>query len=347
MYHDPEGNHIERSTSTSFRSQEFGSPSSVGRAIGSSVKWFIASPMRVGSDEEDEASLDMPVDPAVHAGLSCPFDGRPSSSHAIVWISRTILAPRGHTRAKDLRHPMLSRIWSRAVASRFPVNRNLHADKSGIVPVTTAHTEKGLWQKVRVGSARRRIWASMDRRHRMVCRVRASCEGRSSGTFLEQLEMLSNGSYEMSEKGRWRPTIVLDTFSARFLWTQESHRLIRSRNWNTEGRYMGVEKTYAWSAMCAWNISSSTSPSFDSTRFLDSGRSSIHASTTASICSNVSGGEPPVASQEIPSIFNATHWIAPTRYAKEEKCVSSSANSLKLNSSSDLGVGITYRRPRL
>ena len=85
------------------------------------------------------------------------------------------------------------------------------------MPVTTAHTEKGLWQKVRVGSAKRRIWASMDRKHRMVCRVRASCEGRSSGTFLEQLEILSNGSYEMSEKGRWRPTIVLDASQHGFL----------------------------------------------------------------------------------------------------------------------------------
>lgn len=163
------------------------------------------SPLELGSDAAAvaEVSLAGPVIPL--SSLGAIFN----TSRAIVWVSSKILAPRGHTCANDLRHPILRRIWFRAVASFLPVNSNLHAESSGMVPVVTMHTAKGLWQNECAGSANSLTWASIDRRHRIVCRAWASCEGRSSGVALAQLEMHSIGLDKSAENGRWSPSIEL------------------------------------------------------------------------------------------------------------------------------------------
>lgn len=83
-----------------------------------------------------KSSLDVPVsdpkaspcdwqleksDPSL--GWVVSLDPIPSTWWAIVWSSRTFLAVRGQSSASALRHPIVIRICSRAIANSFPFNR--------------------------------------------------------------------------------------------------------------------------------------------------------------------------------------------------------------------------------
>ena len=124
-------------------------------------------------------------------------------------ISRTFLAVRGQTSPNALRQPIVMRIWSLAVDKSLPLNKKLQADRSASVPSLTMQVVKGVWWNCRVGSAKRRICASTDRKTRTVCVLTSSGVGVSKGGSRAQLEIPSTTLNLRSENGLCNEIVAL------------------------------------------------------------------------------------------------------------------------------------------
>ena len=137
------------------------------------------------------------------------LDPSPRTCRAMVCISCTFFAVLGHSSPNALRHPIVMRTWSLAMASSVPLNKKLHAESSAKVPSLTMQVVNGVWWNCSVGNAKRRICASTDFRTRTVCTLMSSGMGVSRGGVGAQLEIHSTGLNLRSDNGLWRPMIAL------------------------------------------------------------------------------------------------------------------------------------------
>lgn len=162
-------------------------------------------------------SEELPVSPETEvpeyaepdASFAATCDSIPRTCFAMVWICATLRDVLGHRSPKFFRHPMVRRIWSRAMESSLPRSRNLQAERRARVPSLTMQVQKGVWLKGRDGRARSRICASTDRKTRTVWTLICSGVGPSGAGSLAQLDMSSTALNLRSESGRWNPIMTL------------------------------------------------------------------------------------------------------------------------------------------